>query len=137
VQVENAVVPQPEQVKEFLSVEGPVMMVNLLRFREYALYPDGSDRELSGRDAYERYAKRMRELVEAEGGRFVFGADALGLLLGEVEDTWHSVGIVEYPDSKTLVRISASPKFQEIEGHRLAGLEGQLNITCRERPLGE
>ena len=50
---------------------------------------------------------------------------------------WHTVGIVEYPDSKTLVRISASPEFREIESHRLAGLEGQLNITCREHPLGE
>jgi len=113
------------------------MMVNLLRFREKAAYPDGRDPDLSGREAYERYAGRMRELVEAEGGRFVFGADALGLLLGEVEEAWHTVGIVEYPDSKTLVRISASPEFREIESHRLAGLEGQLNITCREHPLGE
>ncbi len=135
--VENAVHPRPEQVKDFLSAEGPVMMVNLLRFREKAAYPDGRDPELSGREAYERYAGRMRKLVEAEGGRFVFGADALGLLLGEVEEAWHTVGIVEYPDSKTLVRISASPEFEEIEGHRLAGLEGQLNITCREHPLGE
>jgi len=113
------------------------MMVNLLRFREKAAYPDGRDPDLSGREAYVRYAGRMRDLVEAVGGRFVLGADALGLLLGEVEEAWHTVGIVEYPDSKTLVRISASPEFREIESHRLAGLEGQLNITCREHPLGE
>jgi len=137
VKVENAVNPRPEQVKDFLSVEGPVMMVNLLRFREKARYPDGRDPDLSGRDAYERYARRMRELVEAEGGRFVFGAAVLGLLLGEVEDDWHTVGIVEYPDSKTLVRISTSPEFQEIEVHRVAGLEGQLNLTCREGSLGD
>ena len=135
--VENAVAPQPEQVKDFLAVEGPVMMVNLLRFREKAAYPDGRDPDLPGRDASLRYATPMRKLVEAEGGRFVFGADVMGLLLGEVGEDWHTVAIVEYPDSKTLLRIASTPEFHEIDHHRLAGLEGQLNITCRERPLGE
>ena len=44
--------------------------------------------------------------------------------------------IVEYPESKALLRIASTPEFHEIERHRLAGLEGQLNITCEERPLG-
>ena len=134
--VENQVQPSPDSIREFISVEGPVMMVNLLRFREKAAYPDGRDPDLSGRDAYERYATPMRKLVEAEGGRFVFAADAKGLLLGEVGEEWHTVAIVEYPESKALLRISSTPEFHEIERHRLAGLEGQLNITCEERPLG-
>jgi hypothetical protein len=53
-------------------------------------------------------------------------------LLGEVEPLWDMVGIVEYPSSKALIQISISPEFQAIEVHRLAGLEGQLNLTCRD-----
>ena len=123
--VENAVTPQPEQIQNFLTIEGPVMMVNLLKFREKAVYSDGRDPELSGRDAYLRYAVEMKKLVEAAGGRFVFGASVEGLLLGEVESLWDEVGIVEYPSSSTLIEIASSPEYQRIEEHRVAGLEGQ------------
>ena len=130
--VENAVQPNPEQIKDFLGVEGPVMMVNLLKFRDKAIYEDGRDPELSGRDAYARYSTVMKKLVEQSGGRFVFGAAVSSLLLGEVEELWDVVGIVEYPSSKALLTIASSPEFQEIEVHRVAGLAGQLNITTSE-----
>jgi uncharacterized protein (DUF1330 family) len=108
------------------------MMVNLLKFRDKAVYEDGRDPELSGRDAYARYSTVMKKLVEQSGGRFVFGAAVSSLLLGEVEELWDVVGIVEYPSSKALLTIASSPEFQEIEVHRVAGLAGQLNITTRE-----
>lgn len=129
---ENAVAPKPEQIKEFAAVEGPVMMVNLLTYRKKAVYEDGRETELSGREAYGLYAKEMKKLVEASGGRFVFGAEVTGLLLGDVEELWDQVGIVEYSSSKALLTIAASPEFQAIEVHRMAGLAGQLNITTRE-----
>jgi len=135
--VENAVTPQPEQIQEFLATPGPVMMVNLLKFREKASYPDGRDPDLPGRQAYERYATAMKVLVEESGGRFVFGAQVEGLLLGAVESLWDAVGIVEYPSAAALIQIASTPRFQEIEVHRVAGLEGQLNLTTRASPLGE
>ena len=134
--VENAVEPRPEQIQGFLASEGPVCMVNLLKFREKAAYPDGRDPELGGREAYARYASVMRGLVEEAGGRFVFSARVEGLLLGDVEQLWDAVGIVEYPSAAALLKITSSPSFQEIEVHRVAGLEGQLNITTRKSPLG-
>lgn len=134
--VVNQVQPGPEQVRTFLAGEGPVCMVNLLKFREKAVYPDGRDANLSGEEAYMRYGRAMRRLVEAAGGRFIFAADVKGLLLGEVESLWDEVAIVEYPSAETLVEISSTPEFQEIQEHRVAGLEGQLNLTTREREIG-
>ena len=135
VKVENAEQPSGEQIKAFLGVEGPVCMVNLLRFRERAKYADGRVTELSGREAYALYATAMRGLVEGEGGRFVFGGDVAGLLIGEIEDPWDAVGIVEYPTSTTLLSIASSPAYAEIEVHRHAGLAGQLNITTQGDPF--
>jgi uncharacterized protein (DUF1330 family) len=135
--VENAVEPRPAQIQEFLATDGPVMMVNLLKFREKAAYADGRDPGLSGREAYGRYAAEMKQLVEASGGRFVFSAHVEGLLLGDVESLWDTVGIVEYPSSKALVQIASTPEFQAIEVHRVAGLEGQLNLTTREQAFGD
>jgi uncharacterized protein (DUF1330 family) len=134
--VENQVQPGPEQIREFLSTEGPVLMVNLLKFREKAEYPDGRDPDVSGEEAYGRYAVEMRKLVEASGGRYVFGAKVEGLLLGEVESLWDTVGIVEYPSAKALLQIASTPEFQAIEVHRVAGLEGQLNLTTSALELG-
>jgi len=134
--VENALAPEPDNIREFMGVEGPVLMVNLLKFREKAAYPDGRDPELSGREAYERYAEEMEKLLQAHGGGIVFSAEVAGILLGQVGELWDHVGIARYPSSKTLIEIASSEKFQEIEVHRTAGLAGQLNLTCTERPLG-
>lgn len=133
--VENQVHPSPENVKGFVAVEGAVAMVNLLKFKDKAEYKDGRETELSGREAYGLYAMEMKKLVEGSGGRFIFSGQVKNLLLGKVDELWDSVGIVEYPTSKDLIRISSSPEFQAIEVHREAGLAGQLNITCQEGML--
>ena len=133
--VENAIHPNAEQFQEFAATEGPLMMVNLLKFREKAAYADGRDPEISGRQAYLRYAVEMLKLVEAAGGRLVFDANVAGLLIGQVESQWDEVAIVEYPSASTLVEIASTPEFHEIEKHRVAGLEGQLNLTAKQGTL--
>jgi uncharacterized protein (DUF1330 family) len=130
--VENRVRPGPENVKAFLSgPDEPVVMVNLLKFKDRASYADGRASDLTGREAYALYAQSMRKLVEAAGGRFIWGGEVQSLLLGEVDELWDMVGIVEYPTPKTLIQISSSPEFHDIEQHREAGLAGQLNIAVR------
>ena len=98
-QVVNAVVPEPSAAAAFFADpdEGPFVMVNLLRFRPTADYADGSEAHLTGREAYERYAVVVRSLIDGLGGRVVYSGAVNGLLLGEVEDLWDAVGLVEYP----------------------------------------
>ena len=134
--VQNAVQPDPAAIPAFLAVAGEVAMLNLLKFREKAKYEDERETDLSGEAAYELYAQGVRKLVEARGGRFAFGADVVGLLLGEVEEPWDAVAIVVYPSPKTLIEMATSDDYRTIEVHRAAGLAGQLNLTCRERELG-
>ena len=63
--VKNAVYPAPEQAMAFFSLpeDGPFVMVNLLKFRKNAEYPDGSDAHLSGREAFLRYGMAVRAQV--------------------------------------------------------------------------
>ncbi|MGI9591122.1 MAG: DUF1330 domain-containing protein [Myxococcota bacterium] len=135
--VENRVQPSPEHVRSFLGgKDEPVVMVNLLKFKDRASYADARETDLTGEQAYGLYAAAMRKLVEAAGGRFLFGGAVESLLLGEVEELWDVVGLVEYPTPKTLVQIASSPEYREIEAHRDAGLAGQLNIAVRSGGLG-
>ena len=126
----NAMGPTPEQMEAFLALpDRPIVMVNLLKFKQKAVYADGRETDLAGKDAYRLYARKMRKLVEAAGGRFLFGGSVDSLLLGEVEELCDMVGLVEYPSPRALVTIASSPEFHEIEAHREAGLAGQLNIA--------
>lgn len=131
--VVNQVVPDPAVAAAFFSSpeDGPFVMVNLLKFRPTAVYADGSDAELSGRDAYDRYGSVVRTLIEGLGGRVVFSGAVTGLLLGEVEDLWDAVGLVEYPSLASFQEMIRSPEMRAIEYHRTAGLAGQLNIRTR------
>ncbi|WP_291843448.1 hypothetical protein [Maricaulis sp.] len=128
----NAMEPNDDQLAAFLARKdgGPVHMVNLLKFRETADYPDGRDADLPGAEAYMRYGGPMTRLVEQAGGQLRFSALSSPLLVGEVEDTWDMVAIMTYPSPATLLEISKTPEFREIEVHRKAGLAGQLLIPC-------
>ena len=55
--VENKVMPNEEQLKGFLE-EGhdePIFMVNLLKFKDKAEYPDKRETNLTGKVAYAIY----------------------------------------------------------------------------------
>ena len=52
-EVVNKVAPTEEQMKGFLEPgrEGPIYMLNLLKFKETAEYADGRETDLSGAEA--------------------------------------------------------------------------------------
>ena len=133
--VKNAIYPTPDQLRAVTNQtsEGPLVMVNLLKFREKAVYQDGRPDDMTGAEAYMRYAEQMRGIVEREGGRFLFGGDVQSLVIGEVEELWDIVGSVEYPSREDFVRIVSLPEVQEASVHREAGLAGQLLIQTNQR----
>ena len=131
--VTNKVVPDAEQAAAFFSgaEDGPFVMVNLLKFKANAEYPDGTDSHLTGAEAYARYGKAVRAHVEAVGGKTGYAGPVTGLLLGEVEELWDMIALAEYPSRAAMMAMIQSPKYQEIARHRSAGLQGQLNIRTK------
>ena len=49
-------------------------------------------------------------------------------MLGEVEDLWDQVAIAMYPSRKAMLEMISDPDYIKSAQHRVAGLEGQLNI---------
>ncbi|PZN93079.1 MAG: DUF1330 domain-containing protein [Alphaproteobacteria bacterium] len=128
--VANAVMPQPEQAQAFFAGpdHGPMVMVNLLKFKDQAEYPDGAEPGLTGKEAYLRYGAAVQKCLEMVGGRAVFSGDVTGLILGEVEELWDMVALAWYPSPQAMLQMVGLPEYQGIEIHRFAGLAGQLNI---------
>jgi len=130
-QVVNEVFPQdPARLMAMMETgpDGPIFMVNLLKFKDRAEYDGGRPCDLSGRDAYMIYGKAVTELLPKFGGRGIFAGDVTFLALGQVEELWDEVAIAMYPDRASMVRMSLSEEWREIAVHRSAGLKGQLNI---------
>ena len=135
--VENAAYPTASRVEALMADDsgGPVVMVNLLRFRAKAVYPDGPPSDLTGRQAYNLYAAPMQNVIEQGGGKVLFGGDIASLVIGDVEDLWDTCVLVEYPSAAAFAAIVTSPEVAEIGVHRAAGLEGQLLIRATQMAL--
>ena len=128
--VENALVPTPDQIKE-LGEGGhdrPIYMVNLLKFKPKAEYEDGRATDLTGQEAYGIYGQEVTAHLAKVGGKPVLGGQVTGLRLGVVEDLWDVVAIAMYPNRKAMLTMVMDPAYQKSAEHRAAGLEGQLNI---------
>ena len=117
--------PTKEQIQALLAdpAEGPVMMVNLLRFKP------------GGEAAYMRYAESMRKLVEGRGGRFLWSGRVTAQVVGSGGEGFEIVGLVEYPSRKVFVEIATSKEVAAIGVHRTEGLEGQWLLAATAASL--
>jgi uncharacterized protein (DUF1330 family) len=114
--------------------DGPIFMTNLLKFREHAEYADGRETSLTGIEAYQLYGAATGEHISAIGGHVLHSSMIGGMVVGEVEDLWDVVAIVEYPSIKAFMRMVDSQDWAQHAHHREAGLAGQLNIFSRQPP---
>ena len=117
----NALLPTSEQNQAFMALEsdGPIVMVNLLKFK-----PDGGAAE------YAKYSAGVMPLLEQVGGRVLFSGAAKYCWIGNAD--WDAIALVEYPRKEALLEMIAMPEYQAIHHHREAGLEGQVNYAVAQ-----
>ncbi len=83
-------------------------MVNLLKFKDQAEYPDGRETDLTGEQAYAIYSEAVSKLLLEFGGAPMFGASVERLMLGQVEELWDMVAIAMYPCPSSLCKTPSS-----------------------------
>ena len=115
--------PTREQFAEFLKIsrEGPIQMLNLVRFRAQAAYPDGH--QATGAEAYRAYAKASAAVFAQVGGKQVWLGRFEHMLIGPADEHWDSVFIAEYPDASAFERMLRDPVYREAVKHRQAAVE--------------
>ena len=130
---ENAVTVTPEQFKAFFETDHgkPIYMLNLLKFKAEADYPQDHElhgKDMTGAEAYALYAAEVTKILRGFGGDITFSGQVQRLVLGAVDELWDMVAIANYPSKKHMADMIVSPEYHAIEVHRDAGLAGQLNI---------
>jgi uncharacterized protein (DUF1330 family) len=110
--------------------EGPVWMVNLVRFKERA---DGihADEGITGAEAYARYGAAVQPHLARVGGRIVLAAEPNESMIGPEEGEWDAVFVAEYPSRKAFLQMTSDPDYLAIHAHRAAGLADSRLIACR------
>ena len=132
--VKNILQPTTDQVRAFRDRQTgePVTMLNLLKFKEVAVYEEGGPEGLSGREAYLLYGEGFRRVMEPKGARVIYSGAARGFLIGEGEGEgeWDAIAVIEYPSTQVMLDMFRDPDYQAAQKHRAAGLVGQLLIEC-------
>ncbi|MEM9565054.1 MAG: hypothetical protein AAGA93_20690 [Actinomycetota bacterium] len=120
--------------------DGPVWMVNLMRYRERADYVDGRQTTLTGRQADDEYAPLGP--LAAIGAEIVFVADVEDQFLGD-EPAWDRLAVVRYPTRAAFIAMQQRDDFQKAHEHKEAGMAetivigGQpLPVPTPEQPVG-
>lgn len=114
--------------------DGPVWMVNLMKYREVADYAPGADgaAPISGREADDRYTPR--DALAAIGARIVFAGEVERQLLGD-DVTWDRVAVVRYPTRRSFIDMQARDDFRRDHVHKDAGMDRTFVIGCRPMAL--
>jgi uncharacterized protein (DUF1330 family) len=118
----------PEQggLESFLETyppDTPVVMLNLLRFREQSAYPPDHDAEpCTGAEAFGRYGEAVAPLLQARGAEPIWQGQQAAMLIGPQDKDWHLAVLVRYPSAASFVGMTTSSEYQAIVAHRTAAL---------------
>jgi len=112
-----------------LDRQAPVVMVNLMRFRDRSLDGDGS-----GWDAYLRYSALTVPMIKARGGTLLWTGNAKAVALGlQAGHQWDYVALVYYPTLAVFIDMMTSADYENLsDPHRRNGCAEHVIIATSE-----
>jgi uncharacterized protein (DUF1330 family) len=112
-----------------LDHQGPVVMVNLMRFYARSLDGDGS-----GWDAYRRYSALTVPMIKARGGTLLWTGEARAVALGEqAANPWDYLALVYYPSVAAFIDMMTSADYENLcDPHRRNGCAEHAIIATVE-----
>lgn len=140
-----AIEPTPDQLATVADLPAgePVVMLNLLRFREVADYSEHPDlapvEPISGVDAYQRYGDAAWPHLAAASAQIVYHGSARSTLIGPVGEQWDQVVLVRYPSPEAFLGMVSTPEYRHLTGHRIAALADSRLVPTSETeniPIG-
>lgn len=109
-----------------LDADRPVVMLNLVRFRDVADYADrpdlAPDGPISGAEAYRRYNREAQASLEAIGGTVEHFRACSPTFIGPDGEHWDAMLTVTYPNPAAFRALITDPAYLEAAAHRTAAL---------------
>lgn len=115
---------------------GPIVMLNLLRFREvadYAAAPElAPESPISGLEAYERYMAHTAPFLKEAGGELLFQGTAGSYLIGPAKEHWDRVLLVRHQSAQAFLSFASNKAYLAGAGHRTAALADSRLLPISE-----
>jgi uncharacterized protein (DUF1330 family) len=120
--------PQRAQFDAFKALprNTPIQMLNLVRLKTLADYPDdhpNHGKGMTGLDAYRAYGRTSAEVFKRVGGRQLWVGKPEGVVTGPADERWDLAFIAEYPDAAAFLAMVTDPSYREHVKHRQAAVE--------------
>lgn len=123
------------------GLSGPVVMLNLLRFREWADYQASphlapSD-PISGRDAFMRYYEHTLPFLRASGGEVLLLGDGGPWLIGPPDERWDMAMLVRQSSVEAFIAWNSDAAYLAGIGHRTAAIEDSRLLPLAPVQFGQ
>lgn len=114
--------PTPAQFEALAGSddESPIVMVNLIRFKDRAT---GIDEGKTGAEAYGIYGQNIAPYLAEAGGEVLIATTSVDSIIGPEEPEWDMVILVRYPSRKAFLGMISNPGYLKEHEHRVAGVE--------------
>ena len=134
--MQHFVDPGREQFDAFKALprDVPVMMLNLVLFRDKACYPDG--RDVTGAEAYAEYGRGSAPVFRRVGGEIIWRGNPEAVLIGPADKRWDLIFVARYPTAGAFLEMITDPAYREAVKHRQAAVLDSRLIRTGEMGLG-
>lgn len=123
------------------GISGPVVMLNLLRFRpvaDYSAAPDLAPIEpISGRDAFLRYIEHTLPFLKASGGSVEYLGDGGPWLIGPADERWDAAMLIRQSSVEAFIAWNSDAAYLAGIGHRTAALEDSRLLPTTALSFGK
>lgn len=134
--------PSPANFAKFKALprDEPIHMLNLLRYRPLAEYPEGHDHHgngWSGRRAYREYGATSGPIFRRVGGSIVWRGAFQTMVTGPEAMRWDDAFIAQYPNSAAFFEMIKDPEYQRAVINRTAALADSRLVRFQPGEGGE
>ena len=126
---EKYLMPTQDAGRNFImrQIKGPVVMLNLIRFRKIADYSATPELvpkvPISGQQAYQLYIEHTLPFLTESGGEILFMGEGGAFLIGPTNENWDAVLLVRQNSVNSFLAFESNQEYMRGIGHRTAALE--------------
>ncbi|WP_170426561.1 DUF1330 domain-containing protein [Ruegeria arenilitoris] len=134
--------PDRAQFEAFknLDRDHPIEMLNLVKFRDTAEYPEGhtlADAGLTGAQAYGKYGAETAPIIARIGASILWRGEYQTTLIGPQDEEWDEVFIARYPTAHAFLEMVTDPVYRQAVVHRQAAVATSRLVRCAPARGGE
>ena len=125
----NHIDPDRDNFTAFKALprDEPLQLLNLVRYRAQAAYPEGHEhhgRGMTGEQAFAEYFRTIAPFFERLGVRIVWRASAGLTLTGPKGQAWDIGFVADFPQAATFLSLVTDPEYRAtVVVHRTAAVE--------------